>query len=283
MVRGAKAIIIGVYPSAWHVTWQAPKLLAGPDRSGSIAALAVDVEPTVFWDGNDADFGERVTRWKEAVGFVDDKHGSIEARSPNANGSSGKKVIQQYLMPLDIEPDRAAFTDIYPVFLVKTKKPNAAKREQGDAIREEYDSIAKPMGWHPCTLPPRIPTDRLPRIAAATFGDRLVADLTEAAAPLIVTLGEEVWSTVLAIPSLCARAPRRTFSDLYGDAYGQKGRITVGGREVEWLPLVHPGLLRGEMDPTETVSLERRTTRGWGVFHARWVLRMREQHGASHV
>jgi hypothetical protein len=262
--------VVGVYPSAWHVAWRAPGDLVDEGRRGAVAALAVDVEPTVFWDSNADDFGERLALWKRDVRFLDGKHGTVSPVSPSANGSSGKKVVRHYLTPLGITAVRAAFTDVYPVFLVKTS--NGKKREQGDAIRDEYDSIASRMGVPVSSLPERISAARLPPLAASTFGARLVADLTAAAAPLIITLGDEVWNTLLAIPYLRAHPPRETFTDLYGDAYGATGSLTVNGREVPWLPLVHPGLLMGEVDPEADVTPGARTVKGWATFHARWAL-----------
>jgi hypothetical protein len=100
----------------------------------------------------------------------------------------------------------------------------------------------------------------------------LVADLSAAAAPLIVTLGKEVWDTLLAIPSLHARPPRETFTDLYGDAYGATGSLTVNGRDVVWLPLIHPGLLKGEPDRAADIPAGTRTVKGWATIHARWAV-----------
>ena len=268
MVEQADAVVVGVYPSAWHVAWRAPKGLVGAGRRGSVAALAVDVEPTVFWDGNADDYGERLARWKREVGFVEGRHGSISPVPPAANGSSGDKVVRHYLAPLGIDPGRATFTDVYPVFLIKTS--NGVRREQGDAIRDEYDTIAPSMAMPACTLPPRISSAKLPSLAANAFGNRLVEDLARAAAPLIITLGEEVWATLLAIPSLRARPPAASFTDLYGDSYGARGTLTVSGREVAWLPLVHPGLLKGTPDPGAVVAAGARTVKGWATVHAGW-------------
>jgi hypothetical protein len=226
----------------------------------------VDAEPTVFWDGDADDFGERLARWKRDVGFLDGKHGTISPLSPSTNGSSGEKVVRRYLAPLGISAASATFTDVYPVFLIKTS--NGKKREQGDAIRDEYDSIAPRLGKQVCSLPQRIPSARLPGLAASAFGERLLADLSAAGAPLVITLGEEVWATLLAIPSLRARPPRERFTDLYGDAHGTTGSLTLKGREVAWLPLVHPGLLKGEPDPSADVPSGRRTVEGWTTFHA---------------
>lgn len=269
--------MVGVYPSAWHVAWTAPSDLVATGSTGSVAALAVDVEPTVFWDGNTDDFGERLARWKRDVGFVEGKHGFVSPVSPSTNGSSGEKVVAHYLTPLGISPTRVSFTDVYPVFLIKASRSAAtrsrtgkARREQGDAIRDEYDRIADRLGVSPCSLPARIPKARLPGLAASTFRERLVADLSAAEAPLVITLGEEVWATLLAIPALRARPPQDSFSMLYGSAYGSAGRITVNGREVTWLPLVHPGLLKGNLELEADVSAGPRTAKGWATLHGRW-------------
>lgn len=273
MAAHSDAVVIGVYPSAWHVTWSAPVHHAGDgdaDRRGTVKALAVDVEPTVFWDGNADDFGVRLRGWKEAIGFVEGQHGTISPTSPSANGSSGDKVVRHYLVPSELDPARVTFTDVFPVFLVKFAAPNAKRREQGDAIQTEYDRIADRMGAPPSSLPARHSGARLPALAASAFGDRLVSDLALAASPLVITLGEEVWETLLLIPSLRARPPRARFRDLYGDAYGSRGSLTVAGREVAWLPLVHPGLLKGAVDPNNEIQAGPRTVSGWATLHARW-------------
>lgn len=61
--------------------------------AGRISSLAVDVEPTVFWDGNDAT--ARVVEWKQQVGFVDgdDGHGTLML---GLNGPSGRGLDSDY-------------------------------------------------------------------------------------------------------------------------------------------------------------------------------------------
>lgn len=264
------AVIIGVYPSAWHVTWTAPERLRRPGASGRVQALAVDVEPTVFWDGSAEDFGARLTRWKAAVGFVDGEHGVVSSTSPSTNGSSGAKVAEQYLRPLGLDAARVTFTDIFPVFLVKYSGPNATRRQQGDAIRLEYDALAARMAMPRSSLPSRYPSTRLPDLAASMFGDRLVADLAMASPELVVTLGEEVWVTLLRLPELAALPPRPHFSDLRGDAYGSTGSLNVNGRRIPWLPLVHPGLLKGGRESGVDTAV---AGLGWPSLHHRWASR----------
>lgn len=254
MVPNANAMVIGVYPSAWHVTWQAPDLF--PDREPhGVKAMAVDVEPTVFWDGSSDDFEARLKHWKQQVGFIDGMHGTISPRSPSTNGSSGASVTEQYLTPLGIPVERTAFSDVFPVFMVKSGGPS--RREQGDAIREEYDPIAERMGKRPSTLPARMTSAELPPRAAKRFGATLISDIEASGASVVITLGREVWETLVLLPGLNARPPCSHFDELNSDRYGARGSLQVGGRTIEWLPLVHPGLLRG--DASE-----------WARRHAGW-------------
>ncbi|MBV8781163.1 MAG: hypothetical protein JO353_07170 [Phycisphaerae bacterium] len=207
--------------------------------------MAVDVEPAVFWDASDEDFAHRLATWMESVKFVEGdevgQHGRISRRSPSTNGTSGRKVILNYLRPLNIEAKDTCFTDIYPIYQIKFGR--SGKREQGDAIRDYYDPIAEVMGRKVCTVRTRLPADKLPVNAAATFTDRIVSDIVESSAPLIITLGEEVWKTFLLIPQLHVITPVSRFDELRSTGYGVPGTITVAGRTLPWLHLVHPGLL----------------------------------------
>lgn len=275
----ASATVVGVYPSAWHVNWRAPAYVTGDGRRGAVAALAVDVEPTVFWNGAGADFTQRLEQWRGETGFIEGDrpgcHGHVLPTSPSTNGSSGAKVEACYLSPIGVCADRAAFADVYPVFMVKRRASPVAKAggEQGDAIRREYDAIAGDMGCSACTLPRRIPAGQLPRRSAEDFGDRIVSDLEAAEADLVITLGDEVLQTLRLLPQLSPAPPADSLTHLYGDRYGESGSLRVNGRTVRWLPLVHPGLLRRVADPEAPVPGGARTQLGWNILHARWAAR----------
>lgn len=264
-----RAAVVGVYPSAWHVSWHAPQSARG---SGAVAALAVDVEPTVFWNGATDDFSARLTAWYEKVGFkVGDgpgQDGRIDPTSPPLNGSSGRTVVERYLRPLGLEEASVTFTDIYPVFLVKYRS-GSGRRHQGDAIRDEYDRVAAHLGRMKASVPARARPSKLPKMAAARFSQRIVDDLARSCAEVVITLGAEVWQALLLIPELQAKPPCSSFNALFGPLYGGTGTLLIAGRKVAWLPLVHPGLLRGKPAPTE-VDPRKRTTGGWNTLHARW-------------
>jgi hypothetical protein len=275
-----RAVVIGVYPSAWHVSWSAPGALGDPTgRKGKVAALAVDVEPEVFWDGTADDFEERLATWKrhEDVTFVEGdgagRHGRIADRSPSTNGSSGAKVVEHYLRPLGLDPGEVTSTDVFPVFMVKRAGERARRREQGDAIAAEYDTIAHTMGKQPSSLPTRIPPARLPSEAAKLFGSELVEEIRLARPDLVIALGSEVWDTFRLIPDLRVEHRGVSFDSLYGSRYGETGTLRVDGRSIDWLPLVHPGLLKGSEGVASGVDPARRTVGGWNLLHAAWVER----------
>lgn len=270
----AQVMVIGVYPSAWHVRWTAPTHLRHPDRTGGVAALAVDVEPEVFWNGDGADYPARVARWKEETKFVegDDagQHGTLGVKSPPTNGSSGGKVEGRYLAALGITSSQAAFTDVCPVFFAKYG--GAKRRPQGTAILQEYNAIAGELGMPPATLPRRPPAKALVARAVEEYGGLLVTDLERADAPLVVTLGDEVLQTLRQLPALAPKPPAETLTELYDrDLYGAEGILEVNGRRVRWLPLAHPGLLNGAGPPAtphEKGKVRRR--RDWNAVHTHW-------------
>jgi hypothetical protein len=266
----AKAMLVGVYPSAWHVRWTAPSNLRERGRTGGVSALAVDVEPQVFWNGDGADFAARRVQWCDATGFIEGDHpgahGTLAVKSPPTNGSSGRKVEGRYLAALKVEASQAAFTDVCPVFFAKYGQ--SKRRPQGTAIEQEYNSIAAELGLPPATLPPRPPVKALVTRAVEEFGDRLLADLERAEAPLVVTFGEEVLQTLRQLPKLSPNPPAETLPELFDRGmYGAEGTLEVNGRSVRWLPLPHPGLLNGD------VPLEKnrdRKGRDWNAAHEAW-------------
>ena len=250
--RGPRKRLWSVYiPVLGTSRGRRPHASRPPGPRGSVAALAVDVEPTVFWNGDPAAFTKMLAKWKAITGFIEGDepgaHGWISDVSPPANGSSGSKVEARYLSPLGIEADAAAFTDVYPVFVIKSANRGPdGRREQGDAIRDEYDAIADELGMSRSSLPSRPTTKRLVADAVELFRARILDDLESADAPRVITLGDEALQVLRQIPELEPSAPAATLTDLYGlDVYGRPGQLTINGRRVEWLALAHPGLMRG--------------------------------------
>jgi hypothetical protein len=238
----AKALVVGVYPSAFHVRWDPP---AGVTTSG-IASLAVDVEPVVLWDGKEPNPSELVATWAAAVGFDPGRHGQV---SPGKNGPSGDGLVQDTLVPLGVAPDEVAFTDAVPWFFVKT-----GLKDQGTAIRERFAPVAVSRGCHPGSLPSRPSTKALVELARSDLRrDSLRAELLEADAPLVITLGQEALDAVRAVTEVAGGQEK-----LAPEGYGALGRLELDGHSMELLPLAHPGLQR------------QISHAGWREAFARW-------------
>jgi hypothetical protein len=265
-------MVIGLHPSAFHVAWTAPKSAAGSGRTGVVKALAVDVEPTSFWEGNDAGGDALLKTWLKEVGFEEGdepgQHGHVDSRMPAINGANGRKIIQQYLEPLGYSPDETTFTDAYRHYMVKTG--TKAKREMRDAIDIEYNSIHEQMGVPESKLLRKIHERALPPQAAELFGAKLKQEFTDGKPEMVITLGEEAWRTVDMIFGYDAHSSVSMFDALYGEAYGRPGTLRSGNHVAKWLPLVHPSLLRNAA-PTGPLPAGRRTVAGWNQRHFKWV------------
>ena len=90
----AQVLLIGAYPSAFHVYWRAPRHAGGR----AIGAMPVEVEPEVFWAGDRDGGAARLARWKTDVGFFDgDEPGAHGTVSAVSGGPMGKVLNVRYL------------------------------------------------------------------------------------------------------------------------------------------------------------------------------------------
>jgi hypothetical protein len=231
----AALFVLGVYPSALHIRWRRPD-------GAVVGALAVDDEPTVFWDGADA--AQRIEQWQQTVGWAPE-WGAVGAAG--GNGSSGRHVVGHVLRPLDVVPEQVYFTDCLPTYFVKS-----GSAAQASAVHAFYGSFA--AAHNPplpsADLPTRPSRRRLVQRAIAEEGPVLVAQMADAAAPTVVTLGQEAADVLAALAD--AEAVRLTPDEEYGNLR----TLTVGGRQTRWLPLIHPG----------------NRDRQWRGRHDRWTL-----------
>jgi hypothetical protein len=236
----AQVAVVGVYPSALHVRWDVPQWAV--QRLGlaqRVGALAVDVEPTVFWDGIDPDPDELVAAWQQAVGFQpgDDElqHGQVR---PVMNGTSGRTVAERVLGPLGVTPAATSFTDVTTRFYVKSGSPRTA--QQADRIRDVYAPFAMVASLPPARLPARPTPRQLVADAVGIEGGRLRSELADAAAATVVTLGDEARTVLARIADEVAGPPSGALRR--DDAgYGQPGHLRLGGYRAQWYALTHPG------------------------------------------
>lgn len=256
----AGLVVLGVYPSALHVRWTPPAWACGELGVSRVGALAVDDEPTVFWDGVDA--AARVDGWCKAVGFrTGDERldwGHVEAAG---NGTSGRSVVARVLEPLGVAPAATWFTEAIDHFLVKS---GGAQRQQGDVIATCYAPFATAVGLPAASLPPRPPPSKLIDCALADHAYRLRAEIAQADSPMVVTLGEEARRVLHGLAENAAGPPtlpldRRRFEGQAAATYGEAGTFALGGRELAWHALVHPG----------------QRSKQWADVHDAWIKRRR--------
>jgi hypothetical protein len=287
----AQVLLIGVYPSAFHVRWTAPKRLGG----GVAGGLPVDVEPVVFWAGDDDGGAARLARWKETVGFLDGDgpgaHGKVTALS---GGPMGKVLAARYLACLDLTADDCAFTDVHPVYLVHRNGRTGEGRGGGDAIDQEYNDHVAELGKQPSHIPTRrTSVPDFVRAASTRFRPRIVADVEEANAPVVVTLGDEAMQVLLTIDELEPNAPASTLPELKAAGlYGSSCELTVNDRRVRWMPLAHPnalgfgsrpatGTASGAEPPPHETSPAADADLSWSEVHDRWCEQMRRERGTD--
>ncbi|WP_018686635.1 hypothetical protein [Actinokineospora enzanensis] len=227
----AAAFVLGVYPSALHVRWQ-------PPGARPVAALAVADEPTAFWTGDDR--SAHVEAWRREVGWRD-AWGTVEAA---ATPGSGRLVVSDVLDPLRLDPRATYFTDCVPTYFVKAG-------ERQDRAISQYDRFAPTAGLPLSHLRRRPDRRDLVRVALHAEGRELLRQLRESDAPTVITLGKEAADVFAGLVGTDRVPFCRT-----GD-YGAARHIPLGGRELRWIPLVHPSTRRDI---------------GWRNCHARWVL-----------
>jgi hypothetical protein len=247
------AFVLGVYPSALHVRWTLPSWWPGQQRV--VGALAVADEPTVFWDGADAE--ELVAAWKESIEFREgDDQGDWGTAAAAGNGTSGRPVRERVLRPLGADVDETWFTDAVDRFFVKR---GGRTRQQGDVIDAVYQPFAIASDLPSATIPPRPTPARLVEISVIEHRHRLRTELTEASAPVVITLGEEARQVLIGIADESSGPPmlRLDRRSLPPDEYGEPGTVRIGDHQAIWHAVVHPG----------------NRDRFWSALHDEWIVR----------
>lgn len=224
-----------------------------------MGALAVDVEPEVFWDGRDQE--TRVARWKEQVNWVEgDELGCFGSCSVGGiNGSSGRAVVEGVLEPMGVGTNETWFTDCIPWFFVKS---STGRPQQAQVIQDVYEPIAKELKLEPATLPARPAPSELVEITVRDEAARLRSEITESRASLLVTLGEEPRRVMCALGEEVGGPPSTQLK--IGPEYGRRGWLRVDGRRLDWYAVTHPG---------------NRSSR-WTATRDQWEARIRTGEGA---
>lgn len=211
--------VLGAYPSALHVRWRPPT------ESGfrAINALAVANEPEPFWNGKDQRV--RIDEWKAGRGWQDD-WGEVEPVA-HLNGSSGRWVDDQILMPLRAGRDDAWITDCLDTYRASTRMTAA--------IASVYEAFASASSLPTAELAPHPSEGAIVREARADHLPRLRSELTIASPHTVITLGNAALRVLRHLLGSKTPATKLTIP-----GYGQPIEVNQEGFVFTWLPLAHP-------------------------------------------
>ena len=212
------AFVLGAYPSAVHVRWTPPKTTG----LKPISALAIDNEPSVFWDGSDAQ--DRVERWKAQ--YFDPAWGNV---APAAlNGPSGAWLRTHILDPLGAADVGSHFvTDCLTTYRLST---GAASR-----LHDTYQRMVEQTpGLESAQLQDHPSETQIVQESLQAQATRLTNQIVAAQPQLIITLGN---AAARVINSLAGRGGRGTLTP---DTYGHSVDVTISRTRTKWVALVHP-------------------------------------------
>lgn len=213
------AVVLGAYPSAFHVSWKTPD-------GRRVAALPVDNEPVPFWDGSEAE--ELFEQWKDK--YFKPMWGSA---TPSAmNGSSGRKLYEQWIAPLGITREDYFVTDCLDTAMMSTGVERRVTASGGNDAT--YHRLIEALGLPRVDLP-RHPSEGEIVAQARENHERLGGQLAASGATTLITLGNAAARVVAELGGQPGGALER-------DSYQEVRSIDVGGRVYAWHALVHPAV-----------------------------------------
>jgi hypothetical protein len=207
-----KFFVLGVYASAVHAKWF--------DAQGRllVQALAVASEPEIFWRGDGA---------AEIIAGIDvpENCGYLAPAESHLNGPSGQTLDEFYLQPLGLTRADVWLCDLLP--------ETRLNQQQQAAIERRYQPLAD-SGRLPAVTVPPVPK----RFADDRRRKAILEEILESEAEILITLGDIPISDFVAHFD-----PRRgKLCDFVKtlDGYGGYHSISLDGRGIQLLPLIHP-------------------------------------------
>lgn len=231
-----RVFVLGVYASAVHAHWK--------DDQGRtlVRALAVASEPCIFWTGEGAaDIIRAIT--------FDPAAGSLESAGDLLNGPSGRTLDQRFLAPIGLTRSDAWLCDLLPESRLNQRQIDALQRASYDGWVEK--GVLPRVDYQAAAVPPDFLGSHRPEV--------IQAEIAAAEPEILVTLGDQPLKDL--VGPLAGLGPRtlRSFGADPG-TYGRLHPITLGGRRMMLLPLVHP----------RQAGALGRSTPEWRVAHDTW-------------
>jgi hypothetical protein len=232
-----RVFVLGVYASAVHARW------LGVNGKPLVNALAVASEPCIFWTGTGA--AEIISAIPVRPGA-----GSLVPANASLNGPSGKILDSHYLAPLGLTRADTWLCDLLPESRLNAKQVAALKRAHYPELAQE--GLVPPVDLDAVAVRDEFLTNARPA--------EILAEIAAAQPDVLVTLGDQPIKDFIGPQAGITQRSVRALGD---DAarYGRFHQITLGGRTMKLLPLVHPRQA-GALGAASPV---------WTKLHAGWV------------
>ena len=229
-----KVFVLGVYASAVHAKWK--------DKNGELVcqALAVASEPRIFWDGNEKEAAEIISKI-----HIPEELGSLEPAASKWNGPSAKVLDENILARLGFTRNDAWLCDLLPEARLNDNQVEAIN-ENYNPIRERYDLdevtvLKRPNNF--CNQKRR---------------EEILAELDESQAEVLILLGDKPIQQFFNLVANVKYSNLQEYVDCNG--YGKVLESTINGRKIKVLPLAHPRHI-GAMRPY---------IKKWHLMHQNW-------------
>ena len=208
-----KVFVLGVYASAVHARWKRGKEII-------CQALAVASEPRIFWDGNEDEAKEIISRI-----HIPEELGTLEPAGNNLNGPSAKVLDEHILSPLGFTRADAWLCDLLP--------ETRLNHSQIKVIEKKYNPLIEQYGLNPVTI------DERPTIFCdESRNEEILVELDESQANLLVLLGDIPIKQFLNKSVHVEYSSLQEYVNKYG--YGNSSEVIINNRVIEVLPLAHP-------------------------------------------
>jgi uracil-DNA glycosylase len=222
-----KVFVLGKYASAVHARWL-------KDGKEIVKALAVASEPRIFWDGNEKEAAEIISRI-----HIPEELGYLEPAV--YNGPSAKELDEQILEPLGFTRSDAWLCDLLP--------ETRLNENQIKAIKRAYEPLQERYGLNPVTIP-EVPDP----ICDQKRCEEIIAELEESQAKLLILLGEDALKMFFNSVANVQYSSLEKYVEKNG--YGVKTEAIINGKKIEVIPFTHP-----------------RQTGGLGTHSSKWTQR----------
>ena len=221
IISQREVLILGAYPSSFHIRWKPPAPFMG------IKAIAVDNEPSVFWDGSDEQ--DIFNAWLDNISWQSDWGDASPAGK--YNGSSGVWINNNLLAPLGISRENVWFTDCLDIYYCS----NGLKKR----IQDTYNPFAKQFKLPLAKLPPHPGENKIVRLAMKHHEERIKQQIKIAQPDQVITLGNAALRFLSSLISSGSETPKKLSPspEHYGKVFGN---LEIDNTKFSLLPIAHP-------------------------------------------